>query len=82
MGCHNINANAICPGIIHTDGWREISKAMVKSHPRFKGEDAREWFLGVGEGLPQTLMRREHTPVDIAEALLFLASDAAANIIR
>ncbi|MDG2277031.1 MAG: SDR family NAD(P)-dependent oxidoreductase [Pseudomonadales bacterium] len=86
VGRHNINVNAICPGIIYTDGWREISEEMVKNHPRFKGEDPREWFVGigegkyVGEGLPQTAMRREQTTGDIAEAVLFLASEAAANI--
>ena len=86
VGPHNINVNAICPGIIYTDGWREISEAMVANHPDYKGEDPREWFLGVGqgryagEGLPQTPLRREQTTADIAEAVLFLTSDAAANI--
>ena len=86
VGRHNINVNAICPGIIYTDGWREISEAMVANHPDYKGEDPREWFLGVGqgryagEGLPQTPLRREQTTADIAEAVLFLTSDAAANI--
>ena len=86
VGRHNINVNAICPGIIYTDGWRDIALDMVQNHPRFKGEDAREWFVGVGqgkyvgEGLPHTPMRREQTTGDIAEAVLFLASDAAANI--
>ena len=86
VGRHNINVNAICPGIIYTDGWREISEAMVANHPDYKGEDPREWFLGVGqgryvgEGLPQTPLRREQTTADIAEAALFLTSDAAANI--
>ena len=86
VGRHNINVNAICPGIIYTDGWRELSEAMVANHPDYKGEDPREWFLGVGqgryagEGLPQTPLRREQTTADIAEAALFLTSDAAANI--
>ena len=86
MGRHNINVNAICPGIIYTDGWKEISEEMVKHHPSYKGEDPREWFLGVSGGryaeggLPQTPMRREQTTGDIAEAVLFLASDASANI--
>ena len=86
LGRHNINVNAICPGIIYTDGWREISEEMVKNHPRFKGEDPREWFLAVGEGrylgegIPHTAMRREQTTADIAEAVVFLASEAAANI--
>jgi len=86
MGRHNINVNAICPGIIYTDGWKEISEAMVENHPDYKGEDPREWFLGVSGGkyaaggLPQTPMRREQTTTDIAEAVLFLASEASANI--
>ncbi len=86
LGRHNINVNAICPGIIYTDGWREISEEMVKNHPRFKGENPREWFLGVGEGryldegIPHTAMRREQTTTDIAEAVVFLASEAAANV--
>ena len=86
MGRHNINVNAICPGIIYTDGWKEISEAMVKNHTSYKGEDPREWFLGVSGGkyaaggLPQTPMRREQTTADIAEAVLFLASEASANI--
>jgi NAD(P)-dependent dehydrogenase (short-subunit alcohol dehydrogenase family) len=86
VGRYNINVNAICPGIIYTDGWRELSEAMVANHPTYKGEDPRQWFLGVaegryaGEGIPQTPLRREQTTADIAEAVLFLASDAAANI--
>ena len=86
VGRHNINVNAICPGIIYTDGWRELSEAMVANHPDYKGENPREWFLGVaqgryaGGGIPQTPLRREQTTADIAEAVLFLTSDAAANI--
>ncbi|MAQ61191.1 MAG: hypothetical protein CMQ10_03845 [Gammaproteobacteria bacterium] len=30
--------------------------------------------------MPQTAMRREQTTADVAEAVLFLTSDAAANI--
>jgi NAD(P)-dependent dehydrogenase (short-subunit alcohol dehydrogenase family) len=33
-----------------------------------------------GEGMPQTAMQREQTTADVAEAVLFLTSDAAANI--
>ena len=86
LGPHNINVNSIVPGIIYTDAWKGTSEAMVKNHPKFKGEDPREWFLGIGEGryrgdgMPSTPMRREQTTTDIAEATLFLVSDAAANI--
>ena len=43
-------------------------------------------IYGVGEGryagesMPQTAMRREQTTADVAEAVLFLTSDDAANI--
>lgn len=59
---------------------------MVANRPDYKGEDTREWFLGVGqgrcagEGITQTPLLREQTTADIAEAVLFLTSDAAANI--
>ena len=33
-----------------------------------------------GESMPQTAMRREQTTADVAEAVLFLTSDDAANI--
>ena len=51
-----------------------------------KVEDPREWFLGVGEGsyldesIPHTAIRREQTTADIADVVVFLASEAAANI--
>jgi len=32
------------------------------------------------EGIPHTAMRREQTTADIAEAVVFLASEAAANL--
>ncbi len=86
LGRYNINVNAVCPGIIYTDAWQGTSEAMVRNHPKFKGQDPREWFLGIaegkyqGDGLPATPMRREQTTADIAEAVLFLASAAAANI--
>jgi NAD(P)-dependent dehydrogenase (short-subunit alcohol dehydrogenase family) len=86
LGQYNINANAICPGIIYTDAWKGTSETIVKKHPKFKGQDPREWFVGIGEGkyradgMIATPMRREQTTDDIAQAVLFLASDAAANI--
>jgi NAD(P)-dependent dehydrogenase (short-subunit alcohol dehydrogenase family) len=86
LGPYNINVNSICPGIVYTDAWKGTSETMVKNHPKFKGQDPREWFLGIGEGryrgdgMPPTPMRREQTTTDIAEATLFLVSDAAANI--
>ncbi len=86
LGPYNINVNSICPGIIYTDAWQGTAETMVRNHPKFKGQDAREWFLGIGtgqyqaEGMPLTPMRREQTTRDIADAVIFLVSDAASNI--
>ena len=47
---------------------------------------SKKLIYGVGEGryagesTPQTAMRREQTTADVAEAVLFLTSDDAANI--
>ena len=47
---------------------------------------AKKLIYGVGEGryagesMPQTAMLREQTTADVAEAVLFLTSDDAANI--
>lgn len=86
LGRYNINVNAVCPGIIYTDAWKGTSETIVKNHPKFKGQDPREWFLGIsagdynGDGMIATPMRREQTTADIAHAVVFLASDLAANI--
>ncbi|MCP4755262.1 MAG: SDR family oxidoreductase [Proteobacteria bacterium] len=86
LGPYSINANCVCPGIIYTDSWKGISQGIVQNHPKYKGEDPREWFLGVsggrylGEGAPNTPLKREQTTGDIARAVVFLVSDDAENI--
>ena len=53
--------------------------------PRFKGQDPREWFLGIAKGkypdlLSPTPMMREQTIEDIGNTAVFLVSDEAKNI--
>ena len=85
MGQHNINVNAVCPGIVYTDAWQSNARRIVKSHPQFQGQDPRAWFEGIARGdypdiFDRTPMRREQTVEDIANAVLFLVSEDAKNI--
>jgi 3-oxoacyl-[acyl-carrier protein] reductase len=86
LGPFNVNVNCVCPGIIYTASWKWLADRVVQSHPRYKGQDPREWFLGLfegkylDEGSPRTPLRREQTAQDVARTVVFLASDDAQNI--
>ena len=85
MGPHNINVNAVCPGIVYTDAWQGNAERIVRHDPRFKGQDPRAWFEGIARGdypdiFDRTPLRREQTVEDVANAVLFLVSDDAKNI--
>ncbi|MEM1435318.1 MAG: SDR family NAD(P)-dependent oxidoreductase [Pseudomonadota bacterium] len=84
-GEHNINVNAICPGIVKTDAWRQNAKAAVAIFPQFKGMDPDAWFEGVCRGdypelFDATPLGRPQTVEDMGNAAVFLASDNALNI--
>ncbi len=84
-GPDNITVNAVCPGIVWTDAWEANARRAVHALPQFKGQDPREWFLGIARGdypelFDRTPLRREQTVEDIGNAVVFLASDKAANI--
>jgi len=85
LGPCNINVNCVCPGIVYTDAWQGNSKRVVEFVPEFKGQDPREWFVGIAQGkYPQmflpTPLRREQTVEDIGQAVVFLVSDDSVNI--
>ena len=85
MGQHNINVNAVCPGIVYTDAWKGNAQRIVKHDPRFQGQDPRTWFEGIARGdypdiFDRTPMRREQSVEDVANAVLFLVSEEAKNI--
>lgn len=85
LGPHNINVNAICPGIVYTDAWKGNAERAVKSIPEFKGQDARAWFEGIPRGdyphiFDRTPLRREQTVEDIGNAVVFLVSEDSMNI--
>ncbi len=75
---HNINVNAICPGLLWTPLWRRIAARYGVHRDEDKGLTDREVFdKYVKERTP---LGREQTPEDIGNAVAFLASDAANNI--
>lgn len=85
LGPHNINVNAVCPGIVYTDAWIGNAKRAVQTIEAFKGMDPRQWFEGVPRGdypeiFDRTPLRREQTVEDIGNAVVFLVSDGAMNI--
>lgn len=85
LGPKGINVNAVCPGIVWTDSWKANAENAVRNLPEFEGQDPRAWFEGIARGdYPQifdrTPLRREQTVEDIADAVVFLASEAARNM--
>ncbi|MBQ7777510.1 MAG: SDR family oxidoreductase [Oscillibacter sp.] len=71
---HNINVNAICPGIIRTDMWEK--QLLPDRAQRMDLEKEAAWDRIIGN-IP---MKRPQSPEDIANAAAFLCSDLAANI--
>lgn len=72
---HNINVNAICPGIIRTDMWE--NQLLPDRAERLGMEKESAWDHIVCNQIP---LRRPQTPEDVAHAAAFLCSDFAANI--
>ena len=69
-----ITANAICPGIIHTDMWDYNDRVWGKMLGDYSpGELMKSWV----EGIP---MKRAGTPAEVAGLVAFLASEDAAYI--
>ena len=85
LGEHNINVNAICPGIVYTDAWKANAERIVKTVPAYQNMTAEEWFEGIFRNdyptlFPRTPLKRAQTVEDIGQAAVFLASEAATNI--
>jgi NAD(P)-dependent dehydrogenase (short-subunit alcohol dehydrogenase family) len=73
LGRHNINVNAICPGVVLTDLFNKIVTDRAKERGRTKEEIQGE----IEKRIP---IRRANTPADIAAMAVFLASPGARNI--
>ncbi len=72
-GPHNVNVNAVCPGIVETPRMQKLcdEKARVRGWTREQVYD---------EYVEDMALRRVTTPQDIANAVLFLASDDSRNM--
>ncbi|PRO66773.1 SDR family NAD(P)-dependent oxidoreductase [Alkalicoccus urumqiensis] len=71
---HNIRVNAVCPGFVDTEMAREILEKKASRNGRSYEEERRE----AEKGLPSGRMTR---PEEVADAVLFLLSDACGNMI-
>lgn len=72
-GPHGINVNVVCPGIVHTP---RMDKLCVEK-ARVRGETYDEVYQ---EYLDEMVLGRVTEPDDIANAVLFLASDDSRNM--
>jgi len=70
---HDINVNAVCPGILRTDMWEKILDARSAR----TGIPREEIWAKAMETIP---LKRPQVPEDIASVVLFLSSDASRNI--
>lgn len=73
-----VTVNAVCPGIIYTVMWERLVKAFRYFIPEYKDfTDAQIFAAEIKKRIP---MNRPQTERDIADAVVFFASDAAKNI--
>jgi NAD(P)-dependent dehydrogenase (short-subunit alcohol dehydrogenase family) len=75
---YNINVNTICPGVIWTTMWHQGATILGHTHPQFKGMDPEDIFDAMVQHMIP--LKRPQTPVDIGNAVVFLASDEASEI--
>jgi meso-butanediol dehydrogenase/(S,S)-butanediol dehydrogenase/diacetyl reductase len=74
LAAEGITANAICPGIIHTEMWDYNDRVWGEMLGDYApGELMAEWVRGIP-------MRRAGTPAEVAALVTFLASADAAYI--
>jgi meso-butanediol dehydrogenase/(S,S)-butanediol dehydrogenase/diacetyl reductase len=73
LGPHNINVNAVCPGIVRTSLYLDLVAAIAQKEGVSSEEIERRYV----EGVP---LRRANEPEDIAAMVVFLASPGARNI--
>ena len=77
LGPQNINVNAVCPGLLWTDMWRQLEGMIGGDDTPDVVEQRKVFDRFIATNCP---LRREQTPEDIGEAVAFFASDAAKNI--
>jgi NAD(P)-dependent dehydrogenase (short-subunit alcohol dehydrogenase family) len=73
LGRHNINVNAVCPGIVRTAIYADIVRVMAQKEGVSIEEIERR-------GVQNIPLQRANEPEDIAAMIVFLASPGARNI--
>ena len=73
LGQHNINVNAVCPGVTLT----AIVEDLMKTRAAEQGISKDEMMARMAKPIP---IGRPNTPADIAALAVFLAGPAARNI--
>jgi meso-butanediol dehydrogenase/(S,S)-butanediol dehydrogenase/diacetyl reductase len=73
LGGHNINVNAVCPGIVRTALYAEMIRVIAEKEGASVAEIERR-------GVATIPLRRANEPEDIAAMVVFLASPGARNI--
>jgi meso-butanediol dehydrogenase / (S,S)-butanediol dehydrogenase / diacetyl reductase len=70
---HDINVNAVCPGVVRTPLWEPLLDQLSETKGITREAAFDEFIAGVPLGRPQT-------PEDIGEVVAFLCSDRARNM--
>lgn len=78
LGRFGITVNAVCPGYIWTPMWAEMANWFKESFPTLAGKSPQEIFANRVKAV--TPLRRPQEPEDIANLVVFLASEEARNI--
>ena len=73
VGVHNINVNCVCPGMVDGPRFERVCAERAKADG-ITPEEARARYAA------EYALRRVSTDVDVANAVLFLASERARNI--
>ncbi len=73
VGVHNINVNCVCPGMVDGPRFERVCAERAKAL-RITPEQARARYAA------EYALRRVSTDADVANAVLFLASERARNI--
>ncbi len=73
VGEHNINVNVVCPGIVHTPRMDKL----VAEKARLRGWTEAQVY---DEYVDEMALKRVTEPQDVANLVLFLASDESRNI--
>ncbi len=74
----NINVNCICPGVLYTSLYERSVPRRIDANPEAEGMTPREYFDNYLS--PMVPLKREQTPEDIGNAVVFLTSEDSRNI--